>query len=73
MNVNISPAVKLYLPPRLGNVVGGYHLVTKALFDLRIAKATPGCQGDWNLLDHFDPTVDLLRLFKKFFDLHVNY
>ena len=32
-----------------------------------------GCEDDWNSLDHFDPTADLRRIFKQFFDLGANY
>jgi len=52
---------------------GCYHLGAEALYDLRISRAALGCQDDWNSLDHFDPTADLRRLFKQFFDLRANY
>jgi len=38
---------------------GCYHLGAEALYELPLTKATLGCKGDWNLLDHFDPTADL--------------
>ena len=52
---------------------GCYHLGAVALYDLPLAKTTIGCKDDWNSLDHFDPTADLRRLFKQFFDLRANY
>ena len=52
---------------------GCYHLGADALYDLPITKASLGCKDDWNSLDHFDPTADLRRLFKQFFDLRTNY
>lgn len=52
---------------------GCYHLGADALFDLPLLKSTIGCKDDWNSLDHFDPTADLRRLFKQFFDLRANY
>ena len=52
---------------------GCYHLGAEALYDLPLTKASLGCKDDWNSLDHFDPTADLRRLFKQFFDLRANY
>ena len=52
---------------------GCYHLGAEALYNLPLTKATLGCKDDWNSLDHFDPTADLRRLFKQFFDLRAAY
>ena len=52
---------------------GCYHLGADALFDLPLTRAALGCQDDWNSLDHFDPTADVRRLYKQFFDLRANY
>ena len=52
---------------------GCYHLGAEALLDLPLVKATLGCHDDWNSLDHFDPTADVRRLFKQFFDLRAKY
>jgi len=52
---------------------GCYHLGTDALYNLPITKASLGCKDDWNSMDHFDPTSDLRRLFKQFFDLRAQY
>ena len=52
---------------------GCYHLGAEALYGLPLTKATLGCKDDWNSLDHFDPTADLRRLFKQFFDLRAAY
>jgi len=59
----ISSLVAVALPPP----------GAEALYDLPLTKATLGCKDDWNLLDHFDPTADLRRLFKQFFDLRATY
>lgn len=32
-----------------------------------------GCDDDWNLLDHFDPTMDMRRLQKHFMYLRTTY
>lgn len=52
---------------------GCYQLGADALFNLPLAKATLGCQDDWNSLDHFDPTADVRRLYKQFFDLRASF
>jgi len=52
---------------------GCYHLGAITLSNLPLTKASLGCKDDWNSLDHFDPTADLRRLFKQFFDLRANY
>ena len=52
---------------------GCYHLGADALFNLPLAKSTLGCQDDWNSLDHFDPTADVRRLYKQFFDLRGSF
>ncbi|KAF9642044.1 hypothetical protein BDM02DRAFT_3194024 [Thelephora ganbajun] len=52
---------------------GCYHLGSDALYALPLTKAALGCQDDWNSLDHFDPTADVRRLYKQFFNLRVNY
>jgi alpha-1,3-glucan synthase len=52
---------------------GCYHLGSDAIFDFPLGKALLGCQDDWNSLDHFDPTADVRRLYKQFFDLRVAY
>lgn len=52
---------------------GCYSIGTDALFDLPLTRASLGCKDNWNSLDHFDPTADLRRLFKQFFDLRRLY
>lgn len=52
---------------------GCYHLGADALLDLPISRASLGCLDDWNSLDHFDPTADVRRLYKQFFDLRASY
>jgi len=52
---------------------GCYHLGSEALHALPLSRATVGCRDDWNSLDHFDPTADVRRLFKQFFDLRARY
>ena len=52
---------------------GCYHLGAEALFALPLTKISLGCKDDWNSLDHFDPTADIRRLFKHFFDLREKY
>ena len=52
---------------------GCYHLGSEALFALPLTKVSLGCHDDWNSLDHFDPTADIRRLFKHFFDLRAKY
>ena len=52
---------------------GCYHLGSEALFALPLTKVSLGCHDDWNSLDHFDPTADIRRLFKHFFDLRAHY
>jgi len=52
---------------------GCYHLGSEALQALPLVKAALGCQDDWNSLDHFDPTADVRRLYKQFFDLRARY
>ena len=52
---------------------GCYRLGADAILDLPIFKSSLGCHDDWNSLDHFDPTADLRRLFKQFFDLRAQY
>ena len=52
---------------------GCYYLSAVALYDPRLTKTTLRCKDDWNSLDHLDPTTDLRRLFKQFFDLRAAY
>jgi len=52
---------------------GCYHLSAVALYDTPLMKTTLRCKDDWNSLDHLDPTADLRRLFKQFFDLRAAY
>ena len=52
---------------------GCYHLGADALYTLPLTRASLGCLDDWNSLDHFDPTADVRRLYKQFFDLRAAY
>ena len=52
---------------------GCYHLGSDALYNLLLLRASVGCSDDWNLLDHFDPTADVRRLYKQFFDLLASF
>ena len=52
---------------------GCYHLGSDALLNTQFSRVLVGCQDDWNSLDHFDPTADVRRLFKQFFELRAAY
>jgi alpha-1,3-glucan synthase len=52
---------------------GCYHLGSDSLLDLPLTRSALGCLDDWNSLDHFDPTADVRRLYKQFFDLRARY
>ena len=52
---------------------GCYHLGSDALYNLPLSRASVGCLDDWNSLDHFDPTADVRRLYKQFFDLRASF
>ncbi|KAG6819041.1 hypothetical protein H0H93_016019, partial [Arthromyces matolae] len=52
---------------------GCYALGSDSYFNMPFGEATKGCQDDWNALDHFDPTADSRRLFRRFNQLRSTY
>lgn len=43
---------------------GCYKLGSAQYFNMPLESALMGCEDDWNSLDHFDPTADMLRFTK---------
>jgi alpha-1,3-glucan synthase len=52
---------------------GCYRLGSDQYFNMQLQDSALGCSDDWNSLDHFDPTTDSRRLFKRFIDLRSSY
>ncbi|KAJ7219301.1 modular protein with glycoside hydrolase family 13 and glycosyltransferase family 5 domains, partial [Mycena pura] len=52
---------------------GCYGLGSEQYFNFAVSKAVLGCNDDWNALDHFDPTMDLRRIFSRFLALRRAY
>src|ERR1700743_3544735 len=52
---------------------GCYGLGSEQYFNFAVSKAVIGCHDDWNALDHFDPTMDLRRIFSRFLALRRAY
>jgi alpha-1,3-glucan synthase len=52
---------------------GCYRLGSDQYFNMPLQTSSVGCMDDWNSLDHFDPTADSRRLFRRFTDLRSRY
>ncbi|KIK32107.1 glycoside hydrolase family 13 protein, partial [Suillus luteus UH-Slu-Lm8-n1] len=52
---------------------GCYKLGSTRYFNMLLESSLTGCDDDWNLLDHFDPTMDMRRLQKHFMYLRTTY
>lgn len=52
---------------------GCYRLGSAQYFNMPLTKSLLGCHDDWNTLDHFDPTANTRRLFRRFFQLRDTY
>lgn len=52
---------------------GCYKLGSDQYFNIPLSKSLLGCLDDWNTLDHFDPTANTRRLWRRMFQLRDVY